>query len=115
MDDKSSIDYKLIEEYEKMLGLEVVQQMINVYEDSFKVYFDEIKKAFNQDCCQTWHEHCHRLKGATSSMGFLTFTAYLTEIDHKHVSERVGHPYIEMINKLNDESLEYLKNWVSTR
>ena len=115
MSDKALINFKLLEEYENMLGLEVLHQMTKLYEESFQVYLEEIQQALSENCCRTWHDHCHRLKGATSSMGFIRFTYYLNQIEHKQLSERIQNPYIKMIIEHHNTALDELKSWLATR
>jgi len=63
------LDKELLAEYVQSLGVDVVKCMFALYKQQEAIYINDIEKSLCCDDQNLWQEHCHKMKGASGSVG----------------------------------------------
>lgn len=106
------LDLSLLQDYKDNLGIELLKEMLALYEEKVIIYLDEIKEAISRKDDQKWYDKCHKMKGAASSMGFLCLTKHLKEIEHAISDSETRTEYYQTIILLNENVIIAFKCWL---
>ncbi len=112
--DINHLDTQLLDGYRESLGREIVQQMLDLYIQQSEIYLGDINKAIVQESQSNWQEYCHKMKGATASVGLIVLHAELVSLEKSEIdwSEKIKH--LEALSKLNQIAIAAFKNWLNT-
>ena len=73
----SCLDYELLQGYLDSLGKDVVEKMFGLYCQQVDIYLHDISDAQLSDNDVAWQESCHKMKGATASVGMSSLHSQL--------------------------------------
>lgn len=109
------LDVNLLDGYLDTLGQDIVQQMLDLYIQQSTTYIDDIADAAKQESQDLWQERCHKMKGATGSVGLLATHAKLVVIEKltDAWSEKSSH-VIELIS-LNEQAISAFKEFLASK
>ena len=113
MNNINQLDMDLLAGYVDNLGKDIVQQMLDLYIQQSVVYLRDIKEAITE-CSQTlWQDHCHKMKGATGSVGLLSVHGKLVAIEKSTDPWDVKADYTEELTELNNSAIHNFTEWLS--
>jgi len=109
------LDINLLEGYLNSLGQDIVQQMLDLYIQQSITYIHDITDAVTQESQELWQERCHKMKGATGSVGLVSLHAQLVSIEkltdvwpekNKHAVELIA---------ANDQAINAFRQWLLSK
>lgn len=115
MNNIEQLDVNLLDGYLESLGLDIVEQMLDLYIQQSITYLEDISDSLEQKSQEQWEERCHKMKGATGSVGLLAAHAKLVAIERisnewpdklTHMSELV---------EINREAIDAFKKWLASK
>jgi len=106
------IDKALIQGYLDNLGVSVVNQMLDLYEQQSRVYLEDIDKALQDKSQQLWQEKCHKMKGAAGSVGLKQVHGHLVNIEKSTENWIKKGEYYTHLTDLNNEALISFRQWL---
>lgn len=109
----NQLDTELLEGYLDNLGANVVQQMLDLYVQQSQIYIDDINSSVAQESQQLWQEYCHKMKGATGSVGLLTLHTKLVACEKSVVNWQEKAVLVTEIKELNQQSIDNFNQWLS--
>ena len=104
----------LIDDYKQSLGVEIIRQMLDLYIAQSAIYLEEIRSAASSSDHLLWHDKCHKMKGAASSIGFIVLRELLLSIEHSDAGEQVKLDYCAQLNQLNIEAITAFEAWITS-
>jgi HPt (histidine-containing phosphotransfer) domain-containing protein len=109
------LDVNLLDGYLDSLGQEIVQQMLDLYMQQSVTYINDIKDAIGQESQVLWQERCHKMKGATGSVGLLVAHEKLVAIEKLNDlwSEKVTH--LAELTTINEQAITAFKTWLAKK
>jgi len=108
----SQLDFNLLQDYLDNLGIDIVQQMLDLYVQQSELYLVGIQEnalAANQEA---WQEACHKMKGAAGSVGLLMVHKNLTEIEKSTAVVNEKMAYVQELISLNNKAINVFKQWL---
>lgn len=115
MSNIEQLDVNLLEGYLDSLGKDIVQQMLDLYIQQSITYIDDIADSLKQESQELWQERCHKMKGATGSVGLINVHAKLVSIEKLSGSwpEKSTH-FVDLI-AANKQAVEVFKTWLLSK
>ena len=115
MNNIEQLDVNLLEGYLESLGLDIVEQMLELYVQQSITYIDDIADSLQQKSQELWKERCHKMKGATGSVGMLAAHAKLVEIEK--ISGQWTEKAIHMseLVEVNKRAIDAFKTWLASK
>ena len=77
----NQLDVQLLADYIDNLGKDIVQQMLDLYIQQSDVYLQDIEQAITDESQTLWQDYCHKMKGATGSVGLVGVHALLVSCE----------------------------------
>lgn len=109
----NGLDANLLAGYVENLGRDIVQQMLDLYIQQSVVYLKSIEEALTA-CSQTlWQESCHKMKGATGSVGLTAVHAKLVAIEKSSEAWELKKTYLAELDDLNKDAINSFTTWMS--
>jgi len=109
------LDINLLDGYLDSLGSDIVQQMLDLYIQQAITYIADIMDSIEQESQELWQEHCHKMKGATGSVGLLDAHSKLVEIEKLSGSWTEKSLYVAELVAINKESIDAFKIWLASK
>ena len=109
----NQLDTDLLAGYVDNLGKDIVQQMLDLYIQQSVVYLRDIKEAITECSQPLWQEHCHKMKGATGSVGLTSVHAKLVAIEKSNDTWDVKEGYYNELAELNNAAITSFTTWLS--
>jgi HPt (histidine-containing phosphotransfer) domain-containing protein len=109
------LDTDLLAGYVENLGKDIVQQMLDLYIQQSVVYLKDIDEAMIACSQSLWQESCHKMKGATGSVGLTSVHAKLVAIEKSTDAWDVKKTYTEELEALNSAAINSFTTWLSTQ
>jgi HPt (histidine-containing phosphotransfer) domain-containing protein len=109
------LDVNLLDGYLDSLGQDIVQQMLDLYIQQSITYIDEITDAIEQKSQDLWQERCHKMKGATGSVGLLAAHAQLVAIEKVSGQWDEKSAQIYELIKTNNNAIDAFKAWLASK
>ena len=109
------LDINLLEGYLNSLGQDIVQQMLDLYIQQSITYIHDITDAVTQESQELWQERCHKMKGATGSVGLISLHAKLVIIEKLTDSWTEKNKYVEELVTANDQAVSAFKQWLLSK
>ena len=106
------LDTNLLKGYLEQLPKSVVEQMLALYVEQAQQYLLDIKTAAEQENQELWRQHCHKMKGAASSVGMTELQRQLAQAEHETNTELFGGK-IAIFEQLNSEGIAQFETWLS--
>ncbi|MDG1753006.1 MAG: phosphorelay protein [Thalassotalea sp.] len=113
MNSINQLDTDLLTGYVENLGKDIVQQMLDLYIQQSVVYLRDINEAITECSQPLWQDHCHKMKGATGSVGLTLVHAKLVTIEKSTDDWNVKESYINELSELNNEAIASFTAWLS--
>lgn len=107
------IDVNLIGDYKANLGADLVDEMLGLYCQQAQQYLADIDKANLQENHKDWHQHCHKLKGAAASVGFVDLRHFIVSIEHSEESQVKKSTHLAVLHRKNEHGISALKQWLT--
>lgn len=107
------LDIALLQGYVDSLGKNIVEQMFALYQQQAKVYLADIKHAQVADDSQLWQEHCHKMKGASASVGLLQLHKQLVALEKSTVSQAEKAECFLVLENENQRAINEFQNWLN--
>ncbi|TWX58598.1 Hpt domain-containing protein [Colwellia hornerae] len=115
MNNTEQLDVNLLDGYLDSLGQDIVQQMLDLYVDQSKTYIEEIIDSIAQESQALWQERCHKMKGATGSVGLLAAHAKLVAIEKLPGQWPEKSVYISELNEINNHAVTAFETWLASK
>jgi len=109
------LDINLLDGYLDSLGSDIVQQMLDLYIQQAITYIDDITDSIEQESQELWQERCHKMKGATGSVGLLDAHAKLVKIEKLSGSWAEKSIYLAELVVANKDSIDAFKVWLASK
>jgi len=109
------LDINLLDGYLDSLGQSIVQQMLDLYIQQSISYIHDIADAVVQESQELWQERCHKMKGATGSVGLISLHAKLVIIEKLTDSWTEKNKYVEELVTANDQAVSAFKQWLLSK
>jgi HPt (histidine-containing phosphotransfer) domain-containing protein len=105
------LDYDLLDSYINTLGITVIEKMFALYRQQVAIYLVDIESSLQSNNEELWKAHCHKMKGAASSIGLVSLHEKLAlmEKTSANINEK-NCQLIELIEH-NQQALTYLEHW----
>jgi HPt (histidine-containing phosphotransfer) domain-containing protein len=109
------LDINLLDGYLDSLGQDIVQQMLDLYIQQSTTYIHDITDAATQESQELWQERCHKMKGATGSVGLVSLHIKLVTIEkiidawpekNKHAVELIA---------ANEQAINAFRKWLLSK
>ena len=111
----NQLDNNLLQGYINDLGIQMVQKMLDLYNQQSIIYLEEINKAANDEFQQGWTASCHKMKGAAGSVGLVSVFNYLVEIENSvDTWQEKSKNYVELLN-LNNQGILSLSKYLGSK
>jgi len=109
------LDINLLDGYIDSLGQSIVQQMLDLYIQQSITYIHDIADAVIQESQELWQERCHKMKGATGSVGLVSLHAKLVTIEKLSDSWPEKKVLSEELIVENEQAVYAFRQWLSTK
>jgi len=108
------LDFNLLGGYLTNLGKQTVNKMLELYEQQSKVYLLDIEQALVISSQQLWQEHCHKMKGASASVGLTQVNSLLVVMEKSNKEETLKAEDIKQLKSLNEAAITAFTQWLAT-
>lgn len=112
MSEYKQIDINLLQGYLDNLGVAIVQKMLDLYIQQSKLYLESISSAVEMESQSHWQESCHKMKGASGSVGLLLVHQQLVELEKSIAPWDLKRAAIAELNGLNDQARIEFQQWL---
>ena len=115
MNNIEQLDVNLLEGYLESLGRDIVEQILDLYIKQSVTYIDDIADSLEQKSQELWKERCHKMKGATGSVGMIAAHAKLVEIEKisGQWTQKVTH--MSELVEVNKKAIDAFKTWLASK
>ena len=113
MNENNQLDVSLLQGYLDNLGKDVVQQMLDLYAQQSVVYLQDISNALQEESQANWQESCHKMKGATGSVGLVAVHAHLVAIEKSTAPWEEKALVIKRLAELNEQAKKAFSDWLA--
>ena len=107
------LDTELLQGYLDSLGKNIVEQMFTLYCQQAELYLKDIEKAQVENCEDSWEEHCHKMKGATASVGMSDLHGKLKVLEKVVASQQEKHLMLIDLKEANAQAISAFKLWLA--
>ena len=115
MDDIKYLDMNLLKGYINNLGVDIVQQMLDLYTQQSKLYLEEIESAIFEKSQQAWSKSCHKMKGASASVGLVATFSYLVTLEHSVEPWEEKSIFYKKLSRLNEDSIKAVYDYFNEK
>ncbi|WP_448567050.1 Hpt domain-containing protein [Thalassotalea ganghwensis] len=112
MSENNQLDISLLQGYLDNLGKDVVQQMLDLYKQQSVVYLQDIDSALQEESQVNWQESCHKMKGATGSVGLIAVHRHLVEIEKSTAPWSEKTLALKELKALNEQAKNEFTQWL---
>jgi HPt (histidine-containing phosphotransfer) domain-containing protein len=109
------LDVNLLEGYLDSLGQDILQQMLDLYIQQSKTYIEEITDSIEKESQDLWQARCHKMKGATGSVGLLAAHAKLVAVEKISGQWPEKSIHISELINLNKQAITAFKTWLASK
>jgi HPt (histidine-containing phosphotransfer) domain-containing protein len=109
------LDLQLLQGYLDSLGKNVVEQMFSLYCQQVKIYLKDIEYAQKNNSVPDWQEHCHKLKGASASVGMIQLHKLMKELEHTEASQEQKFTMLTQLRLENQQASIAFQNWLAIK
>jgi HPt (histidine-containing phosphotransfer) domain-containing protein len=109
------LDVNLLDGYLESLGLDIVEQMLALYIQQSITYLDDISDSLEQESQTLWEERCHKMKGATGSVGLLAAHAKLVAIEKISDQWAEKSTHMSELIEINRKAIDAFKTWLASK
>ena len=109
------LDVNLLDGYLDSLGKDIVQQMLDLYIQQSITYLDDITDSLKQESQGLWQEHCHKMKGATGSVGLIAVHSMLVKIEKLSDLWPEKSIHLAELIKINKKAIDAFNIWLASK
>ncbi len=109
------LDLALLEGYLEALDIDVLTQMLDLYQQQSQVYLAEIGSSIEQADQKDWQEQCHKMKGSAASAGLTQVREKLIAIEKSTQDWPIKSAHLKTLTLLNQQAIEAFKKWLSNQ
>jgi len=106
------LDTVLLQEYLDSLGKNIVEKMFALYCQQVVIYLNDIEKALLNDSEQGWQEHCHKMKGASASVGLIRLHGQLKQLENTDAQQQEKSLMLEELKLANKQAISDFNHWL---
>lgn len=111
----SYLDLTLLEGYLDSLGKSIVEQMFTLYCQQVEIYLNDIESAQRNDSLSDWQTHCHKMKGATASVGMYQLHGKLTRLEKIDIPKETKLALLKELRSSNEQAMVAFKSWLESK
>jgi len=109
----TQLDLDLLENYLNNLGKEVLLKMLVLYKQQAAIYLADIGQALHNNDQQQWQEHCHKMKGASGSVGLLEVYKNLVNMEKSTAVQEEKNQQLQKLQQLNKKAIAIFEQWLA--
>ena len=109
----TQLDLNLLENYLNNIGKEVLLKMLALYKQQAAIYLVDIEQALTADKQEQWQEHCHKMKGASGSVGLLQVHALLVDMEKLVAEQAIKSKKLQELQQLNEKAIATFEQWLA--
>jgi HPt (histidine-containing phosphotransfer) domain-containing protein len=106
------LDYELLQGYLDSLGKDVVEKMFDLYCQQVDIYLQDISDAQLSDNDVAWQESCHKMKGATASVGMSYLHSQLKVYEFTTANQKEKAVILTALKEGNSQAITEFSNWL---
>ena len=107
------LDVILLQSYIDSLGKNIVEQMFALYKQQSTIYLSDIEKSQLADAIDLWQEHCHKMKGASASVGLTRLHALLVPLEKTTAAQSEKAIYLTELRLVNEQAIGAFQQWLA--
>jgi len=107
------LDLNLLSSYLTNLGKQTLTKMIDLYIQQSKIYLQDIEQALAESSQTLWQEHCHKMKGASASVGFTQVNGLLVTMEKSMEANAMKAKDLQKLNRLNQAAITEFEQWLA--
>ena len=111
----SDLDLVLLDSYIESLGKHIVEQMFTLYCQQVEIYLNDIENALLNDSSAQWQAHCHKMKGATASVGMRQLHGQLQLLEKTEASKEKKTLLLNEVIISNEQAILAFKTWLENK
>jgi len=111
----SHLDIELLQGYLDSLGKAIVEQMFSLYCQQVEIYLKDIENAQKNNSPSEWQEHCHKMKGASASVGMCKLHGLLKELEHSKATQEQKLVLLTKLKLKNEQASSAFKDWLASK
>ncbi len=111
----SHLDIELLQGYFDSLGKAIVEQMFSLYCQQVAIYLNDIENAQKVNSPSEWQEHCHKMKGASASVGMCKLHGLLKELEHIEATQEQKAFLLTELKLENEQASLAFKDWLASK
>lgn len=111
----SCLDIELLQGYLDSLGKAIVEQMFSLYCQQVEIYLKDIANAQVNDSLSGWQEHCHKMKGASASVGMSQLHGLLKVLEKTEATQEQKADLFTKLKAENEQACLAFKDWLASR
>lgn len=109
------LDLELLEGYLDSLGKTIVEQMLALYCQQVEIYLNDIENSQLNDSLSGWQEHCHKMKGATASVGMYQLHRQLKLLEKTDAAKEAKAVSLKALRLSNEQAILAFKSWLESK
>jgi HPt (histidine-containing phosphotransfer) domain-containing protein len=109
------LDLELLSGYMESLGHNFVEKMFNLYKQQVVLYLSAIESAQTNDSTTLWEESCHKMKGASASVGLLKLHSMLVILEKTEASQSEKATLFNDLKIENEKGVTEFQQWLSQK
>ncbi|WP_252730533.1 phosphorelay protein [Colwellia sp. E2M01] len=108
------LDEVLLADYLDRLGKNIIEQMFALYSQQVVIYLNDIEKAQQVDSKTDWQTSCHKMKGATASVGMRKLHLQLKTLEKINATQQEKSVMLADLKALNEASTLAFNTWLAS-
>jgi len=109
------LDLELLQGYLDSLGKAIVEQMFALYCQQAEIYLHDIEHAQLNSSFSDWQEHCHKMKGATASVGMYQLHGQLKLLEKLDAPKERKAVLLAELKLSNEQAELAFKAWLESK
>jgi len=109
------LDIELLQGYLDSLGKAIVEQMFSLYCQQVEIYLKDIENAQINNSASEWQEHCHKMKGASASVGMCQLHGLLKVLEHTEATQEKKADLLTSLKAENEQASLAFKDWLASK
>ncbi|WP_371376166.1 Hpt domain-containing protein [Thalassotalea aquiviva] len=107
------LNTELMTQYKDMLGADMYQQTVDLYEQQSQNYLTKLSDAVEQQDYDHWKDSCHILKSASGNLGLKKVFEKVAELEYSKQDFAILATELDALKVLNNASMVALKEWLN--
>ena len=108
-----TLDLALLQGYMDSLGNIIVDKMFSLYKQQVILYLSDIENAQLEDSGLLWQESCHKMKGASGSVGLIRLHGMLVTLEKVTASKSEKAVLLNELKDENEKAITAFQHWLT--